>query len=81
MTLHAARPYAPRMATTAIGRRLRALREGQGMTQVALARAARLDRITIIALEVGRHRRPTADSLVRLARALGTTPDDLLGVQ
>ena len=71
----------PRMATTNVGRRLRALRLERGLTQEALARAARLDRITIISLEVGRHRRPALDSLMRLARALGTTPDDLLGVR
>lgn len=57
------------------------MRLDRGMTQEGLARAAHLDRVTIISLEVGRHRRPTADSLVRLARALGCSPGALLGVE
>jgi transcriptional regulator with XRE-family HTH domain len=49
---------------------LRAHREGLGWSQVRLARAAGTDSPSICRLEAG-HRHPTAETVARLALALG----------
>lgn len=69
------------MATTPIGRRIRALRQERGLSQQALADSADLNRLSVLYLESGRHRSPNSATLQRLARALSVTPNDLLGVR
>lgn len=59
-------------------RRLRSLRLARGWSLDDLARRAHLGASTISRLETG-HRRIALDQLVALARALGTTVDELLG--
>lgn len=61
-----------------IGAGVRQHRARHDMTQVELARAARLNRTYISRLERGRAM-PTADVLVRLAKALGVTVTDIVG--
>lgn len=62
----------------AFGRRLRALREGKGLTQAALGEAAGGMQDTAIArLEAGK-RTPSWDTVLALAEALGVTPDAFL---
>lgn len=68
------------MATTPIGRRIRAMRQQRGLSQQALADSAQLNRLSVLYLESGRHRSPGSATLQRLAKALGCTPNDLLGV-
>jgi transcriptional regulator with XRE-family HTH domain len=58
-------------------RRLRALRLARGWSLDELARRAHIGPSTISRIETG-HRRIALDQLVVLARALGTTVDDLL---
>jgi transcriptional regulator with XRE-family HTH domain len=58
--------------------RLKALRAERGLTQQQLADAAGLSQQTVGHLESGRRHRPTGDTLVRLAEALGIPPALLL---
>lgn len=51
------------------------------MSQQALADSARLNRLSVLYLESGRHKTPSSATVKRLAKALGTTTDDLLGVE
>lgn len=52
-------------------------REAAGYSQVDLARISRVDLKHINRIELGK-RDPSTHTLLRLARALGTTPADLL---
>jgi DNA-binding XRE family transcriptional regulator len=61
----------------AVGRRVRALRDGRGLSQGALAAAAGVSRQAVSALESGRHL-PRVDAALALASALGTTVERLL---
>ena len=56
---------------------LRAAREAAGISQVALSRISGVDLSHINKIENAR-RDPTTNMLLRLARALGTTPAHLL---
>jgi transcriptional regulator with XRE-family HTH domain len=56
---------------------LRATREAAGISQVALSRRSGVDLSHINKIENAR-RDPTTSMLLRLARALRTTPADLL---
>jgi transcriptional regulator with XRE-family HTH domain len=56
---------------------LRKARLDQGLSQDALAAAAKLHHTHISLLERGR-RDPTLETLVRLARGLGVTPSALI---
>jgi transcriptional regulator with XRE-family HTH domain len=58
-------------------RRLRSLRVARGWSLDELARRAHIGASTISRIETG-HRRIALDQLVTLARALGTTVDELL---
>ncbi|MGN6727865.1 MAG: helix-turn-helix domain-containing protein [Tepidisphaeraceae bacterium] len=58
------------------GKRVRALREGKGITQDALANACRLDRTYLSGIERGR-RNPALRNVARIANALGVTLRDL----
>jgi DNA-binding XRE family transcriptional regulator len=64
---------------TAVGRRVRRRRRSVGLSQDELATRASVSRQAVGALEAGRHL-PRVDAAVRLARALGTTVEDLLAV-
>jgi transcriptional regulator with XRE-family HTH domain len=57
-----------------------ALRQAQQVSQAELARAAGLKRSCISHLERGA-RSPAADTVVRIAQALGVTTDRLLGLE
>ena len=60
------------------GRHLRALRDARGWTQTELAKAVGIDRSMIGNYELGLHY-PPIPTLVKLAKALDTTVDRLLG--
>lgn len=60
------------------GQRIKRLRESAGLTQADLAEAAGVPLGTLRNWEQGT-REPKAKILVRLARALGITTDELLG--
>jgi transcriptional regulator with XRE-family HTH domain len=59
------------------GERMRAARTAAGLSQVALSEATQLDRAAISFLERA-ERSPDLSTLVRVARALATTPSQLL---
>ncbi len=61
----------------AFGESMRATRLSVGLSQVGLSEATKLDRAAISFLERA-ERAPDLSTLVRVARALGTTPADLL---
>ncbi len=61
-----------------VGATVRRLREARGLSQSALARQARVGRITLVRLEQGAQA-PTVKTLGRLARALGVPLAALLG--
>jgi transcriptional regulator with XRE-family HTH domain len=56
---------------------LRASREAAGVSQVTLSRRSGVDLSHLNKIE-NAHRDPTTGMLLRLARALGTTPAELL---
>lgn len=62
---------------TALGRRVRSLRERKGLSQEQLAEAADLHWTYVSGIERGK-RNPGLNTLGRLARALGVTPSKLL---
>lgn len=64
-------------ALRGFGRRLRALREGSGLTQEQLALRAGLDRGYISSIEAGK-RNLALINLCKLANALGVSPCELL---
>ncbi|MGA9285854.1 MAG: helix-turn-helix transcriptional regulator [Solirubrobacteraceae bacterium] len=61
----------------AFGENMRAARHEASLSQVALSEATKLDRAAISFLERA-ERAPDLSTLVRVARALGTTPAELL---
>ena len=65
------------MKYTSLGQRLKDLRTGKGLTQVALFRRSRISVSTIINAEKG-HRAPQAGTLQALCRGLGISPAVLL---
>lgn len=62
-----------RMAPLDLGRRIKELREQQGLTQQGLADKAGLSRIYVQKLEAGERESPSWDALERIAQALGAT--------
>ncbi|MEZ4287759.1 MAG: helix-turn-helix transcriptional regulator [Polyangiales bacterium] len=56
---------------------MRAVRQHLGWSQERLAEKAKLHRTYVAGIERG-ERNPTLSSMVRIARALGTTPSELL---
>jgi methanogenic corrinoid protein MtbC1/DNA-binding XRE family transcriptional regulator len=62
---------------TQVGRRIRELRNHNNLTQQQLADTTRLTRAYIVAVESGKQN-VTVDVLLRIANALGVTPDRLL---
>jgi transcriptional regulator with XRE-family HTH domain len=70
---------AQRLADTRLGSAIRALRRERGLTLVKLAAASGLSQPFLSQLELGRSR-PSMRSLFRIAAALGTTQQALLGL-
>ena len=66
------------MGSKQLPKKVRALREAQGMTQAELAKRAGLHRVYVTQLELGIHRNQTLDTLTRLAKALGVSLTELL---
>jgi transcriptional regulator with XRE-family HTH domain len=66
------------MSPRRLGRVLREQREAKGMSQVKLAKAARVGRTYIVKLESREKKNPSLDVLRRLARALGVPVGELL---
>lgn len=58
--------------------RLRRLREAKGWTQVDLAKKARVTQALISQLEAGKKASPSVVPLLRIARALGVTVEELV---
>ena len=63
-----------------LGERLLILRRRQAMTQQQLAKEAGLNKNTIARLEQGNLKDLGGQSVVKLAKALGTSTDFLLGM-
>ena len=64
---------------TVLGRNLKAARGRSGLLLAALAERAHLDTGTIGAIERGEVPIPQAETMRKLAEALGTTAEALLG--
>ncbi len=60
------------------GVKLKALREQQGLSQLALAKRARINQGYLAQLEAGDRRNPSLAILGRLAKALRVTVTELL---
>ena len=60
--------------------RLKDLRKTKGLTQEALQEMTGVDQSTISALESGRIKAPSWEIVVRLARALEVSPEELFPV-
>jgi DNA-binding XRE family transcriptional regulator len=63
-----------------LGRRVRDLRQQAGWTQEQLAKATRLTRAYIVAVESGKQN-VSMDVVVRVANGLGVPPDQLLAME
>ncbi len=66
------------MSSKRLGRVLKALREERGLSQVVLAKKARVGRTYIVKLETGDKKNPSLDILKKLAKALGVPVTELL---
>lgn len=71
---------AKRYETTAFGSRLRAIRTAAGMTLAELADKAGLEANALARLERG-EREPMWPTVLKLAEALGVTPDAFLAIE
>lgn len=58
---------------------IKALREQKGVTQVELAKKARVTQSYVAMLEAGEKKNPSLDVVKRLAKALGVPVTELLG--
>jgi transcriptional regulator with XRE-family HTH domain len=67
------------MSPKRLGRMLKAHREEQGLTQMELAKKARVTQAYIAQLEGGDKKNPSLDILKKLAKALGVPVTELLG--
>jgi transcriptional regulator with XRE-family HTH domain len=74
-----AKPRAETPAET-FARRVKAARDRQKLTQTELATRSELTAAAISQIESG-DRIPAFKTIVALARALGTTPNDLMGME
>ena len=61
-----------------IGKNIREAREAQGLLVSEVARRAGLTVSGVTSIETGRVRKPAAETVVRIARALGVEPGQLL---
>ncbi len=57
---------------------IKKLRQSKGLTQVQLAKRAKVTQAYVAYLEAGEKRNPSLDTLKRLARALGVPVRELL---
>jgi transcriptional regulator with XRE-family HTH domain len=64
-------------ALTAIPYNIRRLRLARGLSQFRLAQAAGVTRVAVCQIEGGRIRDPRMTTLLKLARGLGVTVNDL----
>lgn len=71
-------PKNPALPKKEVGARLRALRVASGLTQIQLAEMVGTHQTALSQVEVGR-RGVSLDQVVKLARALKVTPDQILG--
>jgi transcriptional regulator with XRE-family HTH domain len=74
----------PRRTTkqlSARARNIRAWRKKRGFTQEELALAAKISRSTLASIELDRWPDANSTTLISLARALGTTLNELIGVE
>ncbi|MGH2362535.1 MAG: helix-turn-helix domain-containing protein [bacterium] len=62
-----------------IGLMLKRIREGKGMTQLELARRAKVPQGYLSELEAGRKKNPGIETLRKIAKALGVPVAELLG--
>lgn len=60
-----------------MGYKIRDIREAKGMTQEELAVTSGVSRVTISGLENGTERATTTKTLVKIARALGVSVDQI----
>ena len=63
--------------TKKVAARVKELRQARGMSQEALAKLAKINRVTLARLERAMHP-PTLDTLERIARALGVELIDIV---
>lgn len=71
--------YTGALHMNSIGKNIKALRERAGLTQEDLAEILGISRPAVTSIETG-GRRVSTDELVRLARALGVTTDQIVGL-
>jgi transcriptional regulator with XRE-family HTH domain len=62
-----------------LGARIRSIREAHGLTLSDAARAADMPRQHLHRLETGGRKSPRIDTILRVARALGVTLEELAG--
>ena len=62
-----------------ISQRLRAIRLARGLTQVDLGEKIGQPQATVARMETASTWNPSAETILKLAAALGCTPNDLLG--
>ena len=67
------------MATTPIGRKIRALREAAGLSRDELARKANMTASAVYNIEAGISKEPTFATRQALSLVLGVTPRELAG--
>jgi transcriptional regulator with XRE-family HTH domain len=59
---------------------LRTTRRLKGLTQEALAAKSGVDQTSISSIEVGKNRNPSWETVSKLAKALGVSPDELFPI-
>ena len=69
------------MSLTTLARRIRAIRYSKGWGPDELADRAKISRTALYQIECGKTETPRAGTLIRIARALGLTVEDLLAAE
>jgi transcriptional regulator with XRE-family HTH domain len=67
------------MSPQRIGRVLKKIREREGLSQLELAKRAKVAQAYISEMEAGQKKNPGIDTLRKLAKALGVPVTELLG--
>lgn len=60
-----------------MGYKIKEIREAKGMTQESLAQSSGISRVTISGLENGTERATSTKTLLKIAKALGVTVDQI----